>query len=196
MNAQVKICGIRTLESALGAVEAGADFLGFNFVPDSRRFISFQRAAEIAVAVNGRARIVGVFRDARPSFIAEAANALRLDFVQLHGRESPEYLAALSLPVIKAIHSPDQISLYSPDYFLLDRTSQGEGPMVQTEDARAAALLRPIFLAGGLTPENVSGVLRKVRPFAVDVAGGIESRGVPDVRKIRKFVTNAKKVFL
>lgn len=196
MTVQVKICGIRTRESALAAIEAGADYLGFNFVPDSRRFILPEIAAEIASEIRGRIRVVGVFQNADLAFVKKIARLLALDFAQLHGKEGPDYVTKLSIPIIKTIHSPTQIPFYRADYFLLDRVLQGKGPMVDVRQAAATADTRPIFLAGGLTPRNVSGVVRKVRPFAVDVARGIESRGVPDARKIKTFVTNAKKTFL
>ncbi|MDP3724951.1 MAG: phosphoribosylanthranilate isomerase [Nanoarchaeota archaeon] len=193
---KIKICGIRTSKVAFAAIDSGADYLGFNFVPDSRRFIDPVFAAKIIAMIKDKVQTVGIFQNADMATVREVAKQLDLDFVQLHGQENSEYIKQIHSRVIKAIHSPAEAPLYSVDYFLLDRVLQGEGRMVDAREARVVADTRPIFLAGGLTPYNVARAVRKIQPFAVDVASGIESDGVPDVRKIKEFIKNAKKVFI
>ena len=196
MNVKVKICGIRTLDAAKTAVDAGADFLGFNFVPTSKRYINPSEAAKIINVVRGKVKIVGIFQNADIVMINQLVKQLDLDFVQLHGQESQEYVESVGSQVIKAIASFSETDSYSVDYFLLDRVKQGEGEVVKVDEAMAVANKYPIFLAGGLTPQNVASVVKKVQPFAVDVAGGIESDGAQDTQKIRDFIKNAKGVLI
>ncbi len=194
MKVKVKICGIRTLEAAQAAIDHGADFLGFNFVPSSHRYVKPRPAAEIINKVKGKIQIVGVFQNEEASVVREIVKQLDLDFVQLHGQENSEYVKQIGCRVIKAINSPSETSSYSVDYFLLDRVKQGEGKMVDVDKAKVAADKYPIFLAGGLTPENVASAVEKIQPFAVDVAGGVETDGVNDIQKIREFIKSAKGV--
>lgn len=192
MSVKVKICGIRTLEAAQVAVDAGADYLGFNFVPSSKRFIKPTLGEKIITKVKGKIPIVGIFQNADLSVVKQLIKQLDLDFVQLHGQENQAYINQIDSPVIKVIHSFAQTHLYSVEYFLLDRIEQGEGEMVDTDIAKAVANQYPIFLAGGLTPQNIANVVKEVKPFAVDVAGGIETEGAEDIHKISMFLQNAK----
>jgi phosphoribosylanthranilate isomerase len=201
MNTKVKICGIRSVESALAAIAAGADFIGLNFVPTSKRKITEQTAREIIAAVRGQVKVVGVFQDTESSFINQQTSILGLDFVQLHGHEDPAYCAQVQAPVIKAVSLQQDgdasavmktMQSFDVPFFLLDRQEQGEGSLVRGETAHQIAGEFEIFLAGGLTPENITEIVREVRPFAVDVAGGIETDGKEDVEKMRRFINNAK----
>jgi len=196
MRIKVKICGIRTIEAAKAAIDAGADFLGFNFVPTSKRFIDPQKALEIINSIGGQVKIVGVFQNALVGNVIQIASNLGLDFVQLHGYENNNYIKALKTPVIKSITTYDQPQSIKADYFILDRVRRGEGEMVDLEKGAQLAFKLPLFFAGGLNSENVLEVVTKVRPFAVDVAGGVETDGVQDLEKIRLFVRNAKGVTL
>lgn len=189
---KVKICGVRTLEAAHAAVDSGADYLGFNFVPKSRRYIDPAHAAEIIKQIKGTVQTVGVFQNADRETVTKVARQLDLAFVQLHGEEDAEYIRQMGSHVIKAIHSFDEAAAYSVDYFLLDRTIQGKGAMVDSNMAKALASRYSIFLAGGLTPENVADIVKQVKPFAVDVAGGIETDGLQDTQKIKDFIENVK----
>jgi len=189
---KVKICGIRTVEAAQAAIEAGADYLGFNFVPSSRRFIESRQALEIINKVKGKVKIVGVFQNAEITMVNQLVKQLDLDFVQLHGQENPEYIRHIQSKLIKVINSFKEIDSYTVDYFLLDRVKQGEGEMVNVEEAILIVSKYRIFLAGGLTPENVTGAVRKIQPFGVDVARGIETNGKQDIEKIKAFIRNAK----
>lgn len=189
---KVKICGIRTMEAAKAAINAGADFVGFNFVPSSCRFIEPKAAAKITDFVRTKTKIVGVFQDAKIQLVNGIVSMLGLDFVQLHGKEDLEYMEKVQTRIIKVITVEDEIDVCCVDLFLLDRSKQGTGKMVDPYQARAIADRFPIFLAGGLTPDNVTGVVRLVKPFAVDVAGGVEIDGVQDNKKIKEFIQNAK----
>lgn len=192
MNIKVKICGIRSLEIAEAAIMAGADFLGFNFVPASKRYISPSDAAKIIRVIERKVKIVGIFQNARINEVNKIASGLELDYIQLHGNENNEYINKVGLPVIKFITLDDQPEKIRADYFLLDRPKREKGKMVDLEKAHILAASFPLFYAGGLTPDNVSMVIKRVTPFAVDVASGIETNGIQDINKIKEFVKNAK----
>lgn len=201
MNVNVKICGIRSIDSALAAIEAGADFIGLNFVPTSKRKIDDKTASEIIGAVKGQVKIVGVFQNELASVVNDKAKRLQLDFVQLHGEEDAAYCKQIEANVIKAIaikstNNVDEVieSMKKLDvpFYLLDREKQGEGESVNLQNAHKIAQVFEVFLAGGLTPENVAERVKEVKPFAVDVAGGIETDGKEDFEKIRQFVLNVK----
>ena len=198
---KVKICGIRRLESAEAAVAAGADFLGFNFVNDSHRFVNPIAAKEIIEKVHHRAQIVGVFKDMPSEEVNELAHYLKLHYVQLHGNEDPSFIGKIKTKVLKAVSLSGDFSLtdtipllqgYNAHHILLDREIQGQGYPVDYEKAREVASHLPIFLAGGLHADTVAQAIAEVNPFAVDVAGGIETNGYEDPQKITSFIRNAK----
>ena len=175
---KVKICGIRTLGSAQTAVDAGADFLGFNFVPSSKRYIKPELAKKIISQIKSNVKIVGVFQNAKTDYINKIVNLLDLDFVQLHEKK-----------IIKNTQN-------NTSYLLVDRKTQGVGKLPNLNESRALAKSSQIFFAGGLNPNNIEEVIKKVHPFAVDVAGGIETNGVQDNEKIISFIKKAKGVFI
>lgn len=185
--AKIKICGIRTVDAAKISVDAGADFLGFNFVPSSKRYISPADALKIINTVIGKVKIVGIFQDADINLVNNLSSNLELDFVQLHDTQDNQYIK----PVIKAIGIDDDPNNYCADYYLLDRPGR-TGQIIDLNKAAQLAQEFPIFFAGGLTPSNVVKVIRKVKPFAVDVASGIETNGYQDEEKIKLFIRNAK----
>ncbi|MBI4067427.1 phosphoribosylanthranilate isomerase [Candidatus Gottesmanbacteria bacterium] len=202
MSVKVKICGIRTLEAARASVDAGADFLGFNFVKSSKRYIDPVKAKEIISMLLPEIKIVGVFQNEEIKMIKEIVDLLKIDFVQLHGTESARYSRLTQYAgIIKTFLLPfdfdsqklrGEMEKYNVDYFLLDRGIQGEGTPINTYKVRELSLHFPVFLAGGLNPENVSESIRIAQPYAVDVAGGIETGGEQDIGKIREFIRNAK----
>ena len=201
MNVKVKICGVRSVESAKVAASIGADFIGLNFVSSSRRRIDSEKAREIIHVVKGTVKVVGVFQNAFLGYINDLVRYLELDFVQLHGEENPEFTKQVQSKVIKAFPVSKKTTAgqlistmneFSADYFLLDRTIQGEGEMIDSTQAKIVAEKFPIFLAGGLTSDNISELVAKINPYGVDVAGGIETNGVEDLGKIKKFIKNAK----
>jgi len=203
MKVKVKICGIRSMEQAEEAITAGADFLGFNFVPTSKRIITPVKAQEITKKFKGKAILVGVFQDQSFDEVESIANTLSLDCVQLHGIEDKDFCRRLGLPIIKAFGHEEDFDLtkasrdmehFNVSYYMVDRHKRGEGEMISLEKAAELATAFPLFFAGGLTPENVSHVVTNVRPFAVDVAGGIETDGMVDISKIKQFIKNAKEI--
>ncbi len=201
MTVLVKICGITRVEDALAAVRLGADWIGFNFWPRSRRYIAPAAAAAIVAALPPAVLPVGVFVDPTADELAEAVRASGVRSAQLHGDEPPELCAASPVPVVKGIrvrdaHSLAQLATYEVAGFLLDSATPGYGgsgtPFDWALAAEAAAAV-PLWLAGGLTPENVGEAVKRVRPRGVDVASGVESApGVKDLAKMEAFIRNAK----
>jgi phosphoribosylanthranilate isomerase len=175
--------------------------LGFVFAPSPRR-ISQERAGEIVAALPESIVKVGVFVDENRRRVEELARMCHLNFVQLHGSETPEYARELGLPFIKAFRVRDetvvnQITEFGAEMFLLDsynpQKTGGTGRKFDWSIAATAARLGRMILAGGLTPENVAEAVRIVRPYAVDVSSGVEvSPGKKDHAKIRKFIAEAR----
>lgn len=197
----VKICGIRGIESAHAAQEAGATHLGLNFIASSRRLVSPQAAAQIASELCGKLHLVGVFQNMPLNTVNDIIALYKLDYAQLHGNESPTYCSQVNAPVIKtiAISASDtvdgvskQMNAYTCELFLLDRAVQGSGEMINGKFASQLTKRFLCFIAGGLTPKNVASVVGQTQPYGVDVAGGIEANGIPDLQKIKQLIANAK----
>lgn len=201
MSVVVKICGIRTVDDARAAVAAGADLLGLNFVPSSPRAIAPDAAAELARAVPGTP-LVGVFADADRADVLRIAERVGLAGLQFHGEESPAYCrgwGGLTIKALRARPGDDvaaRAATYDTTYLLLDSFVPGVagGTGVALDPARAAGMpAGRLFLAGGLRPDTVADVVRRVRPYGVDVASGVErSPGVKDHDQIQEFVRRAK----
>ena len=200
---RVKICGITRLEDALAAVRLGADALGFNFWPGSKRYLAPAAARAIVRALPPLVTTVGVFVDPSHDEAAAAAALSGVQVLQLHGDEPPEACARMPLPVLKGIRVRDEASLALLDRyagtvagFLLDADSAGYGGSGRVFDwalAARAAAAHPIVLAGGLTPANVAEAVRAVRPYGVDVASGVEAApGVKDLELVARFLRAAK----
>jgi phosphoribosylanthranilate isomerase len=203
MNPKVKICGITNLADALAAAEAGADALGLMFVEASPRHVSIMVAADIARQLPSFIIKVGVFMNAPEELVFRAIGECGLNLLQFHGEESPEYCRQFGLMTMKAFRIRDAESLQSlPDYktdaFLLDSYVAGKpggtGEKFNWDLAvEAKKFGKPIFLAGGLTLENVADAVRQVQPYGVDVSSGVESSpGEKDISKVRGFITAAK----
>ena len=201
MKTFVKICGVCSLDDALACVDAGADALGFNFYARSKRHVEVGVAAAIAKQLPPSVRTVGVFVDPTAEEVDRAFASGAIDFAQLHGDETPDFCARFSGRYIKAVRLRDERSLatiaaYACDLVLVDADTPQYGGSGQRADvglAREAALSRRVILAGGLTPENVAEAVAAVRPFGVDVAGGVEREpGVKDWLKVAAFVQAAK----
>ena len=201
MPVKVKICGICTAEDARAAVAAGADFLGLNFHPGSPRYVTVDVAQEIAQAVPGTA-LVGVFVDAPRERVEEIAARVGLAALQFHGQEDPQYCGGWAWRTMKAFRAEPGVDLpalarrYAVDYVLVDTFVAGQagGTGVSlAPDATAGLPAARLFVAGGLRPETVADVVRAVRPFAVDVASGVEQRpGRKDHGKLEDFIRRAK----
>jgi phosphoribosylanthranilate isomerase len=200
----VKLCGFTRPGDAAFAVGEGADYLGLNLWPGSKRHVTVERAATIAAAARaaGAVRLVGLFVNQPEDEIVAAAAALALDVVQLHGDEPPAMVASLAargLTVWKAhaIGSAADIAAlasWPAAAHLLDAPSAGRGGSGTRFDwSLAASAPPPIVLAGGLTPANVAAAIAQVHPFAVDVASGVESApGQKDPALVRAFLAAAR----
>jgi phosphoribosylanthranilate isomerase len=199
----VKVCGITNIEDALDCAAAEVEMIGLNFSPASPRRIAATTAGEIIAAARTQfpgIKIVGGVVDQDLEFVRQLAREFRLDAVQLHGEETPEYVRDLNAPfVIKALRirpdsSTSPAANYHCDAILLDTWSAKlPGGTGETFPWSVAAALqfhaKKLILAGGLTNENVADAIRTVRPFAVDVCSGVEvAPGRKDHARVRRFV--------
>lgn len=202
---QVKICGIRKLEHAKTAVKCGVDFLGFIFVEGKSRYIAPQKAKIIIQKIRQNfpaIKMAGVFQDENLNKVNEIAYLLNLDFVQLHGEESPAYCQNAIKPVIKAIAVKDvksqiikTLNKYKKNIasFLFDSAEGGSGKKFDWNLVEDISKSYPVILAGGLNCKNVKQAIKTVRPHIVDVSSGVEDEnGDKDVKKIKEFIKIAK----
>ncbi len=203
----VKICGITSLADALGSIEAGADALGFNFYRPSPRYLTPLAASDIVRHLPKEILTVGVFVNERsPELVERTANEAGVAAVQLHGEESPEYCAAFgSRLVIKVFRVRDGfrtevVKDYKVEAVMVDafdaKLHGGTGRVVDWSVAIEVNKLVPkMFLAGGLSPENVAAAVTRVKPFAVDACSALESSpGKKDMNRIREFVKIVRKI--
>lgn len=201
---KVKICGITNWTDARRAVAEGADLLGFNFYAGSPRYVAPAKAKRIVRRLPKKVSAVGVFVNESEEKMLEIARAVGLDTLQLHGDETPAMVARLkrSFPVIKAIRVKGRASAARLDKFratalLLDgfdaKQRGGTGKTFDWKVARLATKQGRVFLAGGLTPENIGDAIRTARPYAVDVCSGVEARpGKKDPARIKSLMRAAK----
>ncbi len=200
---RIKICGVTRLEDALAAARLGADALGFNFWPGSKRHLDAAAARRIISRLPPFVTPVGVFVNQSEGEMRAIASETGIQVFQLHGDEPPELCARLPLPVVKAIpvdqvRTLSRLLSYEVQAFLLDTPSRGYGGSGEPFDwslAEGVSDVAPVILAGGLTPENVAGAIRAVRPWAVDVASGVESSpGVKNPGRMARFVAAVREV--
>lgn len=198
---KVKVCGITNTEDARAAIEAGADALGFNFYARSPRYIAPEEARLIVAELPASVLSVGVFvNEDSAASVARIAERSGVSAVQLHGDEPPEYCAALEgREVIKALRAgedfaPEEAARYPAQSILLDAyNAHARGGTGETFDwtlaRRTRELVAQLYLAGGLSPENVAGAIAFVEPYAVDVCSGVErAPGRKDAARVRAFV--------
>jgi phosphoribosylanthranilate isomerase len=196
---KIKICGIRTVDDALAAMQAGADLIGFNFYPKSPRYIGVGICRNIMSVMRryGRVACVGVFVNASVADIHATMDTCGLSLAQLHGDETVEMLSQLDGKAFKAFRgipeNPDGFARETAPAFLLDASVKGlYGGSGVTADWNGAAELAkkyPLLLAGGLTPENVAEAIKQVKPWGVDVASGVEYEpGKKDAKKMKAFI--------
>jgi phosphoribosylanthranilate isomerase len=199
MPTRIKICGLTRLEDAQRAVDLGAAALGFNFYPPSPRYIEPEPARAIIRRLPPFVTAVGVFADETDAgHVISLARESGATAVQVHGPRFPalhELLSVFTLVVAVAVREgfkPEELRKIKPSAFLLDAFDPdrlgGTGRTFDWSVAREAKQYGPIILAGGLTPENVAQAVWEVRPFAVDVASGVESApGIKDPAKLQAF---------
>jgi phosphoribosylanthranilate isomerase len=196
---RVKICGITSVEDAVSAVNAGADAIGLVFYAHSPRFVTIEQAQEIVAAIPPFVSVVGLFVNAPRAEIDAVLSKVRLDILQFHGDESIADCEQIKMPYYKAIRVKADTNLvqYAVEFssakaLLLDAHSESAfGGTGQTFDWNLIpkSLTKPVILAGGLTAENVEKAIQQVRPYAVDVSGGVElTKGIKDVAKIAAFM--------
>ena len=222
MSVKVKICGITNLEDALAAADAGADYLGFIFFPPSKRFVEPQAVRDIVRELRQRPEsplLVGVFVDETAAFMMQVLDDCDLDFAQLSGQEVPWLVGDKASPLYGRAYKgiqpasrteaeveaewyavPDRADLL-PSLLLDSYHPTLRGGTGETGDWEISAKLAKVYpgfmLAGGLTPDNVAEAVQQVRPFAVDVASGVEAQpGKKDYARVRTFIANAKAVGL
>jgi len=203
-SVQVKICGLRTRDQLLTARDACADLLGFMFYESSSRYVQPREARELLKTFEeGQVTpdIVGIFVNKEAEFINDIVEQVGLHVVQLHGDEPPEFCTRIKRPVIKGLRLNNMADLSMVKKYdestwriLLDTPTVKWGGTGETHDwniARLVAHQTPVFLAGGLTPENVAEAIHQVHPWGVDVSSGVEINSYKDTAKIQAFIQNA-----
>ncbi len=199
MRTRVKVCGITHPGDALAAAEAGVDAIGLVFYPPSPRHVELTQAVEIVAVLPPFVTTVGLFVNADAETIAKVVGQVGIDLIQFHGNECPDYCSTHRRPWVRALRMKDDIDLFAEaDRFsgarglLLDAwrpdVPGGTGETFDWSRIPAEMAWR-IVLAGGLTPDNVEQAVSQVRPFAVDVSSGVESKpGIKNAEKIARFV--------
>ena len=203
MRTRVKICGITRVADALVAADCGADAIGLVFYEPSPRYVDVATAAAIARDLPPFVTVVGLFVNARAETIARAIGEVRLDLLQFHGDESPAFCRDQARPWIRALRMQPgidvgaEVARYAGSRgVLLDAYRPGvPGGTGETFDwgRIPRELAGRVVLAGGLDPDNVADAIRQVRPFAVDVSGGVErDKGVKDADRIKRFIDEVR----
>lgn len=211
MNVKIKICGITNKQDALEIAPLGPDLFGFIMYPKSPRFVEERTAKEIVSSLKGRVPAVGVFVNEKPEKVASLSRSCGFDYVQLHGDETPEYVRLLKtegLQVIKAFRIKDEAVLdeamkYDADFYMFDAFEKGlYGGTGKAIDDKLLRILfqhriskeKKIFLSGGLSAENIGGVLSAFKPFAVDASSLLEkSPGKKDIEKVGLFIQKVRR---
>ena len=190
---KVKICGLSTVEAVKTAVAAGADYIGFVFA-ESRRQVSLEQADQLAQQIPADVQKVGVFVSPSLAELEQAITQIGLNLVQLHGEVEEQVLSQISVPVIRAVQvKAGTIPIQSQaDYLLFDAPVAGSGQTFDWEQLDSSAISQPFFIAGGLDVENVTQAIQTFHPYAVDVSSGVETDGVKDHEKIRRFIERVK----
>jgi len=199
---RIKICGLTREEDVRAAVSAGADAIGFVFYPPSPRFVSFERAAELARLIPPFVTTVGLFVNAGRDYVENALEAVPLQVLQFHGDETEADCVGFGLPYIKAGRMRPGLDLlkYAASFpcaqgLLLDAFVEGYGGGGETFDWSLipSGLPLPLILSGGLHAGNVAEAVRCVQPWAVDVSSGVEAaKGIKDADRITEFVAGVQ----
>ncbi len=201
---KVKICGLTNYRDAAAAVDLGADLLGFNFYPGSPRFVTLEQAAQIINKLPAFIHVAGVFVNASLDQIKEAISECNLDWVQLHGDESPEFcesLRSINVRTMKAIRVKDQEDIERAESFFTDAVlldafdpEKYGGTGLMFDWNIIGHINKRIFLAGGINPDNVAAAIG-LGVYGIDVCSGIEAKpGKKDHRKMRKLFENIQRL--
>ncbi|MHC4911388.1 MAG: phosphoribosylanthranilate isomerase [Planctomycetota bacterium] len=199
---KVKICGITNYEDASAAIDMGADMLGFNFYPESPRFLQLEKAVEIINKLPAFIDIAGIFVNSRPGQIREAISKCQLDWVQLHGDESPKFcrsFLSLNVKTMKALRVKDKSDIgraekYFTDAILFDAFSPEKygGTGISFDWNIMGHISKRVFLAGGINPDNAAEAA-ELGVYGIDVCSGIESKpGKKDHKKMKKLFENIR----
>ena len=203
MRTRVKICGITRPEDAIDAAHLGADAIGLVFYAKSPRAVHIEQAKTIVHALPAFVTTVGLFVNADANEVKNILNHVPLDVLQFHGDESPEYCTQFSRPYIKAlrVQASTDIEAFAQQHYLaqailLDTYVKGvQGGTGQAFNWQLVPkhCSQPLVIAGGLTPENVPQVIQELKPYAVDVSGGVEqAKGIKDKAKIAAFIKGSQ----
>ncbi len=203
MRTRVKICGITREQDALDAIQLGADAVGLVFYPPSPRAVTIEQAAEIVRRLPPFVTVVALFVDASREDITATLDQVRIDLIQFHGNETLADCRGYNRPWIKAVRMRENTDLYaikkrypSASALLLDAYQAGKpgGTGAIFDWSRIPIDIAPsIILAGGLSAENIESAIQQVKPYAVDVSGGVEqSKGIKDPNKIAAFMCGVK----
>ena len=206
MRTRIKICGMTRVEDVRAAADAGADAIGLNFYPPSPRFLSLEQALMLRKAVPPYVSTVAVFVNAPEDEVRRVLGAVRPDALQFHGEETPDYCEQFGTPYVKACRVKEGIDLLeylgafsgAAGWLLDSHVGEYGGvgerfdwSLVPAELVREQ--MRPLVLSGGLRRDNVREAVRRVRPWAVDVASGVESaKGIKDAAKIAAFIAEVR----
>jgi phosphoribosylanthranilate isomerase len=202
MRTRIKICGITRAQDAAAAAEAGADAIGLVFYPPSPRFLSVERAREIASTLPPFVQAVALFVNADAAQVAQVIGRVHPAMLQFHGEETPEFCGQFGVPYVKACRVSPGVDLleYLRPFsaargWLLDAHVEEYGGVGASFDWSLvpATLARPLVLSGGLARDNVAAAVQRVRPWAVDVSSGVESaKGTKDAAKIAAFIAEVR----
>lgn len=199
MRTRVKICGITRTGDADAAARLGADAIGLVFYPPSPRAVDLEQARALLQGLPPLVTVVGLFVDAPAQWVRDVLARVRLDLLQFHGDEQPDWCTQFELPYIKAVPMREGVDVAAA----ATRYASAQALLLDTYSAAVAGgtgtafdwsrvpreLALPLMLAGGLTPENVAQAVRQVRPYAVDVSGGVEAaKGLKDAVKLAQFI--------
>lgn len=205
VRTRVKICGITRPEDGAAAGAAGADAIGLNFYAASPRAVDLEQAVAIRRALPPFVTVVGLFVNASAETVVETAERVHLDLLQFHGEETPRQCEAAGRPYMKAVRVSDDTDVSeasrrfaSAKALILDshddRLWGGSGRTFDW-DLVPAEIALPVIVAGGLTPANVAAAIGRLRPYGVDVSGGVEqSPGIKDAAKITSFIEEVNRV--
>lgn len=202
MATEIKICGLTNARDAQAALDAGADYLGFVMYPKSPRANSAENLQQVCGQLPSDARVVGVFVNETPETVARIAESSSLYAVQIHGDELPDGFGGMPVPVWRAVHRRENAwqpepAAWPAARYVVDAAPPGQygGSGIESDFDAAADLAgtRPLMLAGGMRPDNVTGAVKIVRPVGVDVSSGVESSpGCKDHGLIREFIQSVR----